>query len=66
MKQKKEDEKKTLFNIECFFRTLSNYNMVLKLDEIILGIDDSNAEKMARVNKLIEESVEAQKRSDDK
>ena len=54
-----EEESKKLFNIEGFFRTLSNYKAVLKLDEMILRDDISDAEKMAQVNQLVAETVKA-------
>lgn len=54
-----EEESKKLFNIEGFFRTRSNYKAVLKLDEMILRDDTSDAEKMAQVNQLIAETVKA-------
>ena len=54
-----EEESKKLFNIEGFFRTRRNYKAVLKLDEMILRDDISDAEKMAQVNQLVAETVKA-------
>lgn len=54
-----EEESEKFFNIEGFFRTRSDYKAVLKLDEIILRADISDAERMALVNQLIAETVEA-------
>lgn len=54
-----EEGGKKLFNIEGFLRTRSNYKTVLKLDEIILRDDISDAEKIAKVNQLIAETVKA-------
>lgn len=54
-----EEESKKLFNIEGFFRTRSSYMAVLKLDEMILRDDISDAEKMAQVNQLVAETVKA-------
>jgi len=48
-----------LFNIEGFFRTRSNYEATLKLDEMILRDDISDVEKIAHVNQLIAETVKA-------
>lgn len=53
-----EEESRSLFNIEGFFRTRSNYTSVLKLDELILR-DISDAEKMVQVNQLIADAVKA-------
>jgi len=54
-----EEVSKKLFYIEGFVRTLSDYKLLLKLDEIILRTDISEAEKMWQVNQLIAETIKA-------
>lgn len=54
-----DEEHKKMVSIEGFFRTRSNYKAVLKLDEMILQDDISDAEKMTQVNQFISETVKA-------
>lgn len=54
-----DEENKRLFNIEGFFRIRSDHKAVLKLDEMILRNDISDAEKMTQVNQFIAETIKA-------
>jgi len=58
-----EKENRILFNIESFLRTHSNYEVILKLDKVILISNLSDDEKVKLVCQLISEAVSAFQKS---
>ena len=59
MSTEMNDDNKRLFNIEGFFRTRCSFKEVLELDDIILRNDIDDSKKMAMVNQLVSDKVEA-------